>query len=58
MLHCFMEFQTKNNVTDIKNTTINLKDIGNKINNIFEVIRNDTDYRFHQLLNSDRIEFD
>ena len=58
MLHCFMEFQTKNNVTDIKNTTINLKDIGNKINNIFEVIRNDTDYRFHQLLKSDRIEFD
>ena len=58
MLHCFMEFQTKNNVNDIKNTSINLNNIGNKINNIFEVIRNDTDYRFHQLLNSDKIEFD
>ena len=58
MLHCFMDFQTKNNVNDIKNTSTNLNNIGNKINNIFEVIRNDTDYRFHQLLNSDKIEFD
>ena len=58
MLHCFMEFQTNNNVNDMKNTTIHLNDIGSKINNIFEEIRNDTDYRFHQLLNSDKIEFD
>ena len=57
MLHCFMDYQMENNLTDINQSEERLQCIEGRINNIFENIRQDTEKRYQELFNSDKIEF-
>lgn len=56
--NCYLDFQTKKNLTSIRLETNKLNKIEKKITNVFDLIRNDADYRFHELLTSDKIQFD
>ena len=57
MLHCFMDYQMENNLTDRNHSEGRLQCIEGRINNIFENIREDTEKRYQELFNSDKIEF-
>ena len=57
MSNCYIDYQKKNLRKDFKNSTRKLDKIGNQIHNIFDVMREETDTQFQELLKKDGIEF-
>lgn len=57
MTNCYLDFQNKNNISNFKLANHKLNNVEKKINNIFNVIRNEVDFGFKELLNDDKIEF-
>ena len=57
MSNCYLDYQKKNLRKDFKNSTRKLDKIGNQIHNIFDVMREETDTQFQELLKKDSIEF-
>ena len=57
MTNCYLDFQNKNNISNFKIANHKLNNVEKKINNIFNVIRNEVDFGFKELLNDDKIEF-
>jgi hypothetical protein len=57
MSNCYLNYQKKNIISDFKDSTRKLDRIGNKIHNIFDIMREDTDTQFQELLKKDSIEF-
>ena len=57
MSNCYLDYQKKNLRKDFKNSSRKLDKIGNQIHNIFDVMREETDTQFQELLKKDGIEF-
>ena len=57
MSNCYLNYQKNNIISDFKNSSRKLERIGNKIHNIFDVMREETDTQFQELLKKDGIEF-
>jgi hypothetical protein len=57
MSNCYLNYQKNNIISDFKNSSRKLERIGNKIHNIFDVMREETDTQFQELLKKDSIEF-
>ena len=57
MSNCYLNYQKNNIISEFKNSSRKLERIGNKIHNIFDVMREETDTQFQELLKKDSIEF-
>ena len=56
MLHCYIDYQRKNLFEDFKKSEKKLEQIDNKIHNMFNVMREESEIKFQELLNKDEID--